>query len=160
MMHDWFQHTQSLVTNSNNNSSNDICRTADRNHIVPERVFTSPRSIPATALSRQRVRKSACSCFLQAVHVEWHTKRESWANYSNWFINIAVTIYYKYFRRFLGSRYWCNSYQFERALICRGCEFLVEEIWGRRSLNQEWNCTEKSVYAVLDTLRKVSFNTS
>lgn len=34
MMHDRFQHTQSLVTNSNNNSYNDICRSGDRNHIA------------------------------------------------------------------------------------------------------------------------------
>jgi hypothetical protein len=34
MMHDRFQHTQSLVTNSNNNSYNDICRSGDRNRIV------------------------------------------------------------------------------------------------------------------------------
>jgi hypothetical protein len=33
-MHDRFQHTQSLVTNSNNNSYNDICRSGDRNRIV------------------------------------------------------------------------------------------------------------------------------
>lgn len=32
-MHDRFQHTQSLVTNSNNNRWNDICRFADHNHI-------------------------------------------------------------------------------------------------------------------------------
>lgn len=122
MMHDWFQHTQSLVTNSNNNSSNDICRVAIVIISCPREYLPGPIPPP---LSRQRVRKSACSCFFLR---GWSTSdgipRGISANYSNWFINIAVTIYYKYFRRFLWPRYGC-TYQFKKHLIWPGCELLV-----------------------------------